>query len=67
MNTNDIRGAWPPFTPEARRANTRVVNALNEFGQTRGMTSSQTALAWMMSKHPFSSSCRYSARPSWHT
>jgi len=53
MNTNDIRGAWPPFTPEARRANTRIVNVLNEFGKTRGMTSSQIALAWMMSKHQF--------------
>ena len=25
MNTNDIRGAWPPFTPEALRSNTRIL------------------------------------------
>ena len=53
MNTNDIRGAWPRFTREALRANARIVQVLNEFGKTRGMTSSQIALVWMMSKHPF--------------
>ena len=53
MNSNDIRGAWPRFTSAALRANTRIVEVLNEFGKTRGMTSSQVALAWMLSKHPF--------------
>jgi aryl-alcohol dehydrogenase-like predicted oxidoreductase len=53
LNTNDIRGAWPPFTPEALRANTRILQVLNEFGKTRGMTSAQIAMAWMMSKYPF--------------
>ena len=53
MNTNDIRGDWPRFTSNALRANTRIVDVLNEFGKTRGMTSSQVALAWMLSKHPF--------------
>ena len=53
MNSNDIRGAWPRFTREALRANARILELLNEFGKTRGMTSSQIALAWMMSKHPF--------------
>jgi aryl-alcohol dehydrogenase-like predicted oxidoreductase len=53
MNTNDIRGSWPRFTRDALRANARIVEVLNEFGKTRGMTSSQIALAWMMSKHPF--------------
>ena len=53
MNTNDIRGAWPRFTREALRSNTRILQVLNEFGKTRGMTSSQIALAWMLSKHPF--------------
>lgn len=53
MNTNDIRGSWPPFTPQALRANTRFLQVLNEFGKTRGMTSAQIAMAWMMDKHPF--------------
>ena len=53
LNTNDIRGAWPRFQPAALRANIRIVEALNEFGKTRGMTSSQICIAWMLSKYPF--------------
>lgn len=53
LNTNDIRGAWPRFQPEAIKANIRVVEVLNEFGKTRGMTSSQICIAWMLSKYPF--------------
>lgn len=53
MTTNDIRGSWPRFTPEALRANTRILQVLHEFGKTRGMTCAQVAMAWMMDKHPF--------------
>ncbi|MHA4846930.1 aldo/keto reductase [Flavitalea antarctica] len=53
MNTNDIRGAWPRFTPEALRANTRILQVINEFGKIRSMTSAQIAMAWMMSKYSF--------------
>jgi aryl-alcohol dehydrogenase-like predicted oxidoreductase len=53
LKTNDIRGAWPRFQPEALRSNIRIVEALNEFGKTRGMTSSQICLSWMLSKYPF--------------
>jgi aryl-alcohol dehydrogenase-like predicted oxidoreductase len=49
----DIRGAWPRFTPEAIRANTRLLEVLNEFGKTRGMNSAQVAMAWMITKYPF--------------
>jgi aryl-alcohol dehydrogenase-like predicted oxidoreductase len=53
LNTNDIRGAWPRFQPEALRSNIRITEALHEFGKTRGMTSSQICIAWMLSKYPF--------------
>lgn len=53
LNTNDIRGAWPRFQPEAIKLNIRIVEVLNEFGKTRGMTSSQICLSWMLSKYPF--------------
>jgi aryl-alcohol dehydrogenase-like predicted oxidoreductase len=53
LNTNDIRGAWPRFQPEALKSNLRIFDALNEFGKTRGMTSSQICLSWMLSKYPF--------------
>ncbi len=47
---NDNRATLPRFTPEAIRANLRIVNALQEFGRTRGMTSAQAALGWLLQK-----------------
>ena len=49
---NDNRQTLPRFTPQAIRANTRIVEELNSFGRTRGMTSAQVALAWLLSKSP---------------
>jgi aryl-alcohol dehydrogenase-like predicted oxidoreductase len=53
MKTNDIRGDWPRFTPEALRANSRILQVVSDFGKTRGMTSAQVSMAWMMHKYPF--------------
>jgi aryl-alcohol dehydrogenase-like predicted oxidoreductase len=53
LKTNDGRGGWPRFQPQAIKANLRIVEALNEFGKTRGMTSSQICISWMLSKYPF--------------
>ena len=50
---NDNRHTLPRFQPEALRQNTRIVNALQHFGRTRGMTSAQVALAWLLHKAPF--------------
>lgn len=50
---NDNRQTLPRFQPEAIRANYRIVEVLNAFGRTRGITPAQVALAWLMNKHPF--------------
>lgn len=50
---NDNRQTLPRFTPEAIRANTRIVNILQDFGRTRGMTSAQVALGWLLQKAPW--------------
>lgn len=50
---NDNRQTLPRFQPEAIRANTRIVNVLQTFGRTRGMTSAQVALAWLLQKAPW--------------
>lgn len=47
---NDNRNTLPRFTPEAMRANYRIVNALQRFGRERGMTSAQLALGWLLQK-----------------
>ena len=51
--TNDNRQTLPRFTPEAIRANTRIVEVLNQFGRTRGMTASQVALGWLLAQAPW--------------
>lgn len=49
---HDNRNKLPRFTAENLRNNYRVVETLNRFGRTHGMTAAQVALAWMMAKDP---------------
>ena len=51
--SNDNRHTLPRFQPEAIRVNTRIVNALQQWGRKRGMTSSQVALGWLLHKAPW--------------
>lgn len=50
---NDNRQTLPRFTPEAMRANLRIVEVLHAFGRTRGITAAQIALAWLLNKKPW--------------
>ena len=50
---NDNRNTLPRFTPEAMRANYRIVSVLQRFGRERGMTSAQLALGWLLRKAPW--------------
>lgn len=50
---NDNRNTLPRFKPEAIRANLALVEVLNAFGRTRGLTSSQVALAWLLAQKPW--------------
>ena len=47
---NDNRAGYPRFTPEAMRHNLMIIEVLNQFGRTRGITPAQIALAWLMNK-----------------
>lgn len=49
----DNRHTLPRFQPDTIRANMRIVNILQDFGRTRGMTSSQVALGWLLQKAPW--------------
>lgn len=48
---NDNRQTLPRFTPQAIRQNLRLVEKLNAFGRTRGMTAAQVSLAWLLAKY----------------
>ncbi len=50
---NDNRNTLPRFKPEAMRANLAIVEVLNRFGRTRGATSAQVAMAWLLAKKPW--------------
>lgn len=50
---NDNRNILPRFTPEAIRANLAIVEVLNRFGRTRGATSAQVAIAWLLARNPW--------------
>lgn len=50
---NDNRATLPRFLGEALRSNLAIVEALHQFGRTRGMTSAQVALGWLMSRKPW--------------
>lgn len=50
---NDNRDKLPRFTPEAMRTNLAIVEELNRFGRTRGATSAQVSLAWLLAKKPW--------------
>lgn len=52
-NTNDNRQTLPRFSPDAMRANMKIVEVLNRFGRTRGMTSAQVAMGWLLAKAPW--------------
>lgn len=51
FSPNDNRQTLPRFTSEAIRYNLQLVEKLNHFGRTRGMTSAQIALAWLMAQN----------------
>ncbi len=55
---NDNRTTLPRFTPEAMRANYRIVNVLQRFGRERGMTAAQLALGWLFAERAVD--CSYS-------
>ena len=50
---NDNRATLPRFTAEAMKTNRVLVDLLNEFGQRKGATVSQVALAWVLSQKPW--------------
>ncbi len=53
FDTTDFRNIVPRFTPEARKANSAVVNLLQEFAQKKKATPAQVALAWLLAQKPW--------------
>lgn len=50
--SNDNRSTLPRFQASNLQQNLKAVHALEQFGRSRGMTASQTVLAWLLAKGP---------------
>ena len=51
--SNDNRASLPRYQPEAIIANWPLIDILKEFGDQRGLTVAQVALAWLLAQKPF--------------
>jgi aryl-alcohol dehydrogenase-like predicted oxidoreductase len=50
---NDNRPALPRYQPDAIKANWAMIDLLTEFGNQRGLTAAQVALAWLQAQKPW--------------
>lgn len=50
---NDNRPTLPRYKPEAVIANWAIIDVLKTFGDERGYTSAQVALAWLLAQKPW--------------
>lgn len=51
--SNDNRATLPRYTPEAIKANWVMIDVLTEFGNQRGYTAAQVALAYLLAQKPW--------------
>lgn len=53
FEASDFRNTVPRFAPENRKANGALVDLLSRIAQTKGATSAQIALAWLLAQKPW--------------
>lgn len=53
IDGNDNRGSLPRYAPEAVKANWPFIDVLSKFGNERGLTVAQVALAWLLAQKPW--------------
>lgn len=51
--SNDNRATLPRYSPEAVKANWAIIDILTEFGNQRGYTTAQVAIAWLLAQKPW--------------
>jgi len=53
FESSDFRTLLPRFSPEARKANQELVDALGKIAQSMKATTAQIALAWLLAQKPW--------------
>lgn len=52
-SATDLRASFPRFTQEAMKANMPLVEMLNDIARSKGVSTVQIALAWLLAQKPF--------------
>ncbi|WP_136513140.1 aldo/keto reductase [Geomonas edaphica] len=52
-SATDLRASFPRFTQEALKANMPLVEMLNDIARSKGASTVQIALAWLLAQKPF--------------
>ena len=53
LDQSDFRNSIPRFSPENRKVNSALVDALSAVATSKGATPAQMALAWLLEKKPW--------------
>jgi aryl-alcohol dehydrogenase-like predicted oxidoreductase len=53
FDSNDNRGSFPRFSPQALKANRGLVDVIQAFAERKQATSAQIALAWLLAQKPW--------------
>jgi aryl-alcohol dehydrogenase-like predicted oxidoreductase len=53
FDSSDFRNIVPRFSPEARKANQKLVELLGNIASRKGATAAQIALAWLLARKPW--------------
>jgi aryl-alcohol dehydrogenase-like predicted oxidoreductase len=53
FDSSDFRNVVPRFTPDARKANLALVDALGDIAARKHATRAQTAIAWLLAQKPW--------------
>jgi aryl-alcohol dehydrogenase-like predicted oxidoreductase len=53
FDPNDNRGTFPRFSPDALKANRRLVEVIQGFAQRKRATPAQIALTWLLAQKPW--------------
>jgi len=53
FDSSDFRNTVPRFSPEARKANSAIVDAVKNIAERKKITPAQIALAWVLAQKPW--------------
>jgi aryl-alcohol dehydrogenase-like predicted oxidoreductase len=53
FDSTDFRNTVPRFSPEARKANQRLIDLIGKFAAQKKATPAQIALAWVLAQKPW--------------